>query len=86
MSTSNANVIIRDNFPTGLTFGTVTPSEGSWVQLIPEWIVVILDAGEQQSITIEAIIDPNIAIAETPNALTSTIVNTQDETDNTHSR
>jgi uncharacterized repeat protein (TIGR01451 family)/gliding motility-associated-like protein len=69
------NLVVEDALPTGLTYGTVTPSIGTW--MAPNWNIGILDSGVTESITIEAVVGEGTRGL----TLTNVVSNTQDQVD-----
>ncbi len=69
------NLIINDVLPPELTFGTVTPSFGTWTA--PNWIIGDMYSGEAHTLTIEATVN-EVTVGST---VTNTINNTQDQID-----
>ncbi|MEW7279846.1 PKD-like domain-containing protein [Aquimarina sp. 2201CG1-2-11] len=67
------NLVINDLLPPELTFGTVTPSYGTWSA--PNWTIGDMFSGEVHTLTIEAIVNE----VATPGVVTNTISNTQTE-------
>ncbi|MBP8793078.1 MAG: DUF11 domain-containing protein, partial [Lutibacter sp.] len=68
-------LVVTDALPAGLTFGTATPSKGTWTA--PAWNVGNLAKGEEASIVITAIVGMN----QGGQVLTNTVSNTQDQED-----
>ncbi|MDC1162498.1 hypothetical protein OAT18_03570, partial [Tenacibaculum sp.] len=68
-----SNLVINDLLPSELTFGTVTPSFGTWTA--PNWTIGNMFSGEVHTLTIEATVN-EVATGVT---VTNTISNTQTE-------
>ncbi len=47
-----SNIIISDPLPSGLTFGAITPSAGSWNSTTEEWTIPTLAVGASATLTI----------------------------------
>ncbi|MCL6296745.1 DUF11 domain-containing protein, partial [Jejuia spongiicola] len=69
------NLVVTDALPTGLIYGTIIPSDGSWTA--PNWEIGILSPGEEETISIQAV----VGIGQGGQTLTNTVSNTQDQTD-----
>jgi len=69
------NINVLDSLPDGLTLLSATPSSGTWTD--PNWFVGNLDASEQDSIIITAIVNEGTA----GDTITNTAFNTQDRDD-----
>ena len=63
------NVSIDDALPAGLTAGTVTPSQGTWVA--PTWTVGTIDTGSSATLTIQATVDAGTAGQTITNTVTN---------------
>ena len=63
------NVAIDDVLPAGLTAGTVTPSQGTWVA--PTWTVGTIDTGSSATLTIQATVDAGTAGSTITNTVTN---------------
>ncbi|NOR28619.1 MAG: DUF11 domain-containing protein, partial [Lutibacter sp.] len=72
------SLVITDNLPGGLTYGTVTPSIGTWTS--PNWDIGTLASGATESITIEAV----VGTGTRGQVLVNTVINTQDQDDSNH--
>ncbi|GGK37097.1 MULTISPECIES: Ig-like domain-containing protein [Flavobacteriaceae] len=48
------SLVVTDVLPSGLTYGIVSPSDGTWAA--PNWSVGILESGEEETIVIEAVV------------------------------
>ncbi|MBW1297073.1 DUF7507 domain-containing protein, partial [Aquimarina litoralis] len=70
-----SNLVINDLLPAELSFGTVTPSFGTWSA--PNWTIGDMFAGEVHTLTIEATVNEVSADV----TVTNTISNTQTEVD-----
>ncbi|WP_372792684.1 gliding motility-associated C-terminal domain-containing protein, partial [Lutibacter sp.] len=71
------NLVVTDALPMGLTFGSATPSSGTWTA--PNWTIGNLARGASESITIEALV---VAAGTIPSiTLTNIVTNTQDQID-----
>ena len=69
------NLEITDALPTGLTYGIVTPSVGTWTS--PKWTIGTLTSGATATITIQAIVGTGTG----GQTLVNTITKTQDQLD-----
>ena len=69
------NLVVTDALPVGLTYGTITPSDGVWTA--PNWNVDNLESGEEETIVIEAI----VGMDQGGQTLVNTISNTQNQVD-----
>ncbi|MGY3795598.1 DUF7507 domain-containing protein [Aquimarina sp. 433] len=70
-----SNLVINDILPSELSFGTVTPSFGTWSE--PNWNIGDMFPGEVHTLTIEATVNEVSADV----TVTNTINNTQTEVD-----
>ncbi|WP_117171958.1 T9SS type B sorting domain-containing protein, partial [Lutibacter oceani] len=68
-------LVVTDVLPTGLTYGTVSPSDGIWTA--PNWNVGTLESGEEETIVIEAI----VGMDQGGQTLINTVSNSQDQID-----
>ena len=69
------NLIVTDVLPIGLSYGTVSPSDGTWTA--PNWNIGELQSGEEETIVIEAI----VGMDQGGQTLVNTVANTQDQID-----
>ncbi|KAA1242428.1 PKD-like domain-containing protein, partial [Aquimarina sp. RZ0] len=67
------NLVINDMLPPELSFGTVTPSFGSWTA--PDWTIGNMFSGEVHTLTVEATVN-EVSAGIT---VTNTISNSQDQ-------
>ncbi|MDH7447836.1 DUF7507 domain-containing protein [Aquimarina sp. 2201CG14-23] len=67
------NLVINDALPSALTFGTGTPSFGTWTA--PDWTIGSMFSGEIHTLTLEATVNEGSAGL----TITNTISNTQTE-------
>ncbi|WP_111706920.1 T9SS type B sorting domain-containing protein [Lutibacter citreus] len=68
-------LVVMDALPEGLTYGIVSPGDGTWTA--PNWNVDILETGEEETIVIEAL----VGMDQGGKTLTNTVSNTQDQVD-----
>ncbi|TMM30338.1 DUF11 domain-containing protein [Polaribacter aestuariivivens] len=69
------NLNVTDALPAGLTYGVVTPSQGTWT--LPNWQVSSLAVGSSATLTVKAIVGLGIG----GQTLVNTISKTHDQTD-----
>ena len=69
------NLVITDQLPTGLTYVSENPSEGTWIA--PNWTVGNLDKDASEELTLQVLVGPGTA----GQSLTNTVTNTQDQYD-----
>ncbi|UMB53397.1 Ig-like domain-containing protein [Lutibacter sp. A64] len=68
-------LVVTDALPTGLTYGIVSPSDGTWTA--PNWSIDLLESGEEETIVIEAV----VGMDQGGMTLTNVVSNTQDQVD-----
>ncbi len=68
-------LVVTDALPAGLTYGIVSPSDGTWTA--PNWSIDLLESGEEETIVIEAV----VGMDQGGMTLTNTVSNTQDQVD-----
>ena len=69
------NLVIKNTLPNGLTYGIVTPGNGTWTS--PNWTINALASGITETLTIKAIVGSNTGGQH----LTNTVSNSQTQTD-----
>lgn len=69
------NLVVKNTLPNGLTYGLVTPGNGTWTS--PNWTIGTLASGVTETLTIKAVVEANTGGQH----LTNTISNSQTQTD-----